>query len=534
MYRIIPCIKDTYITDKIINSSRSIYSNVGQAGTLDLYKLYNETYLPSFNEVYEKTRILIKFDFSTLQNLTSSILNINDPSFKCYLSLKNIYSGLPVPSNFTISINPLAKNFDEGRGFDVIRYQDKDSCNWITSSFSSGVVLWENPGANKSGSIGESNIDYYSYGVINGITSSLEKTFTFSRGDEDLFVDVTTIVSATLAGILPDFGFRIALTQSQESDKYTYFVKRFASRHVRNPFDRPAIIVKYNDFFIDNQLDLYTDTQNTIAIYNSNFGTYENFVSGSQEITGSNCLILELFASRNLTVWSSSFSQTHSKSIDHLTISKIYYSASFTGSQVQINGKYLTGAYYANVFFDSNSNDWFNYVNSTNWDGSGKIENIDFSTVWKSIDGTVIYSSGSNVTVKKNKSKPSNVFERNYIINITNLKEIYHKNETARLRVFIQDYNLDIKYYKIPADLVSTIYKKMYWRLINSNTKQVVIPFGNKDDSTRLSSDGNGMYFDMYMQDLPSEQYYEFEFLINEGGKDFYIQNEGFRFKVID
>ncbi len=91
-----------------------------------------------------------------------------------------------------------------------------------------------------------------------------------------------------------------------------------------------------------------------------------------------------------------------------------------------------------------------------------------------------------------------------------------------------------MKYYKIPSDLVSAIYRKMYWRLINVNTKEVVIPFGNQDDSTRLSSDGNGMYFDMYMQDLPTEHFYEFEFLINEGGKDFYIQNQGFKFKVID
>ena len=534
MYRIIACNKDTYITDKIIDSSRSLDSNIGQAGTLDLYKLYNETYFFGSDEVYEKTRILTGFDFSPLQELTSSVLNINDPSFKCFLSLKNIYSGLPVPSNFTISINPLAKNFDEGRGFDVIKYQDKDSCNWVTSSFSSGITLWEVSGANKSGSVGESNIDYYSFGVINGITSSLEKTFVFTRGDEDLLVDITSVVSATLANILPDFGFRLTLTQSQDLDQYTYFVKRFASRHVRNPFDRPTIIVKYNDFFIDNQLDLYSDTQNTIATYNNNFGINENFVSASQEITGSNCLTLELYASRSLTVWSSSFSQTHSQSIDHLVVSTVYYSASFSASQIQINGKYLSGAYYANVLFNSNSSGWLTYINSTNWNGSGKITNIDFSSVWKSIDGTLVYASGSGFTVKKNQSKSVNVFERNYVLNVTNLKEIYFKNEKARLRVFIQDYNLDMKYYKIPSDLVSAIYRKMYWRLINVNTKEVVIPFGNQDDSTRLSSDGNGMYFDMYMQDLPTEHFYEFEFLINEGGKDFYIQNQGFKFKVID
>lgn len=44
MYRIYSASKDTYITDKIINNSfRATDANVGQAGTLDLFKLYNES-----------------------------------------------------------------------------------------------------------------------------------------------------------------------------------------------------------------------------------------------------------------------------------------------------------------------------------------------------------------------------------------------------------------------------------------------------------------------------------------------------------
>ena len=43
MYRILSASKDTYITNKIINSKfRATDANVGQAGTLDLFKLYAE------------------------------------------------------------------------------------------------------------------------------------------------------------------------------------------------------------------------------------------------------------------------------------------------------------------------------------------------------------------------------------------------------------------------------------------------------------------------------------------------------------
>ena len=46
MYRILTASKDAYITNKIINNSfRATDANVGQAGTLDLFKLYDETTL---------------------------------------------------------------------------------------------------------------------------------------------------------------------------------------------------------------------------------------------------------------------------------------------------------------------------------------------------------------------------------------------------------------------------------------------------------------------------------------------------------
>ena len=43
MYRILKAKKDTYVTNRIINNKfRATDANVGQAGTLDLFKLYDE------------------------------------------------------------------------------------------------------------------------------------------------------------------------------------------------------------------------------------------------------------------------------------------------------------------------------------------------------------------------------------------------------------------------------------------------------------------------------------------------------------
>lgn len=533
MYRILQCDRDTTITNKIIKNTASIDSNTGNAGTLDMYKLYNEIVLSGTNPVVEQTRILTHFDLSPLRSLTGSILNINDSSFKCYLSLGNIYHGQTVPSNFTISVYPLARNWNEGRGFDVVSYQDKDAANWVTASVTMGSPsLWAVSGANLGGGLGTSNIDYYTSGTLSSGSVPLSASFTMNRGDEDLNLDITPLVSATLANILPDYGFRLTLTESQDNDQQTYFVKRFSSRHVKNPFERPTINVFYNDSFVDNQVDAYTDITNTFGIYNTYLGQYRNFFSGSNSITGSNCVMFNMLASRSLTIWTSSYSPSHSRSINCLSSSTLHYSISFTGSQLSIGGFNVVGGYNVNVTVDPNSVGWQTFTDAIDWQNQGKITDVSFATEWKSLDGSLLYSSGSSITIKRLKAGPNNVFERNFIVNVTNLKANYFQNELARLRVFIQDFNTEIKYYKLPVDLVSGIYTSMYWRVINSYTKDVIIPFETGSNSTRLSSDGLGMFYDFYVQDLPLGQVYEFEFLVREGNKDYYVTNQGFKFKI--
>jgi hypothetical protein len=145
MYRILKADKDAYVTNKLIfargsSNTSSVDANVGQAGTIDIYKLYNETPVPSGSSGIEVTRGLVHFDLSPLQDLMSSILNPFDPSFKCYLSLKNVYGGQTVPSNYTLVVNPLGKEWSEGRGTDVIGYRDLDAANWYTASLDTVAI----------------------------------------------------------------------------------------------------------------------------------------------------------------------------------------------------------------------------------------------------------------------------------------------------------------------------------------------------------------------------------------------------------
>lgn len=715
MYRILKADKDAYVTNKIIFSTkptttRSTDANTGQAGTLDLYKLVNATSVPSGSSGIELSRGLLHFDLSGLRSITGSILNPADPSFKCYVSLKDVYGGQTVPSNFDLTLYPLAKNWSEGRGLDVVGYRDLDVANWstasldyvqsagmdyatveyeeavvdvpyltntvavpfintftsiplvvitdisssnhvlvnayldnqtsistlyvsfstpfigsfvyraaydptpgtprtvrrfprypdqyanvvfdtvnvisssrwsvgysdfttapvnsyatlyelvndnladvyvtITSSTStslggafssqitdgqlnafgyrptstvSGLNTWVSGGAAAGGTTGE-NIDYYE-SIFSPTTGYLPLGFTqhFSRGDEDLLIDVTPAVSATLAGYLPDYGFRLSYSGSQETDNITRFVKRFSTRQSRNTTKHPHLVVKYDDSFFDNQAQPYFDYPNKIGVYYSPFGVASNFLSSSIPITGSGSVVLELVASKSVYVTATTYSISHQATINYISASWNYFSMSFTGSQISLGGMFQTGSYYADVFIPSNTNGLSGVLLS---DGT-----LDLSPVWKSPDNTVIFSQGAPLTFRPLAGTNTYEGQLNYAINITNLKDVYVSDTVAKLRVFVYDFDPTLTSFYLPYKAQPKVFPTMYWRVIDPYTKDVLIPFD--DIGTKLSADGDGMYMSLFMKDLPINRPLEIEFLIKEYGTTYFIENQRFIFKVI-
>lgn len=524
MYRILSASKDTYITNKIISRQRVTGSNVGQAGTMDLFKLYNESSLSgsTTGSIIELSRALIRFDYSELEALTGSILNFASGNFAAYVSLKDVYGGQTTPSNFTLELFPLSKSFDEGRGFDVVAFRDLDSANWLTAS-QSPVVTWSQAGAGATGSLGE-DVDIIISGTLGTPTVvGFGTQQTFTRGDENLLMDVTQLVSASLAGLLPNNGFRISYSSSEEQDTVTRFVKRFGTTNAFNKTLHPKLIVKYNDNIADQTGYLNFNTTQNIFLYNIINGNHTNLFSGSVELTGSNILSLELVASKSILASTTSYSPSHSASITYMSRSTIFMSRSFTGSQFDLNGLFQTGIYYTPVSLSLHTDtEISNFVGNNN--------NFEFKAIWKDINTVVSYSQDF-LTFDKITGNFSNIANNNFIFNITNLKQIYHKNETARLKVFVSDLNKTYKIYKLPTDLPSTILPNIQWQLRNAYTRDIIIPF---DETTKLSTSKNEMYFDFYFTDLDINQVYEFEFLIkNDTIKNIVITNNGFRFKVV-
>lgn len=514
MYRIIPASKCSYITNKYIAGSACEESNVGQAGTLDLFKLYNETRLAGVTgSITELSRILVQFDYEN--PIQESGIDFTDPSFECFVNLKDVYGGQTTPRNYQLNLYPLAKFWNEGAGSDVVAFRDLDAVNFLTASIINGSgTLWDEPGANLSGSFGDTGVDYY---------STLFASQSFGRGDENLEINVTELVSASLAGLYENNGFRISFSEELEQDENTYFVKRFGSRHVMNKSLVPQMIIKCDDKIQDDTGIAYFGQNLNLFTYNIINNEYTNFLSGSVEITGSNSIVLELIASRSVKFLTSSFSISHDQIITHITSGVDYYSISFSGSQFTQFGNAQTGIYTAqvNIPIDQSLIDFL----------SGSTE-YEFEANWKSLDSSTTFAKNwINFSIPQGGS--SNIQPRNWVVNITNLKNLYStSNGKTRLRVFVYDY--DQEQYKIsskvPKRAKSIIIKNMQWRLRTAYDNTIVIPF---DEATTMSYDEDGMYFDLYVEDLNVGEVYNIDIKINtETGHSRIIQNEGFKFKV--
>lgn len=301
MYKVLRPIKDTYITDRYVNGVSQTSCNVGSAGSLDLFKLYGYTTTTSgsySNGILtssivnntELSRLLIQFDLDPLRKLIAAgAVDPGNSSFSCKLCLYDVYGGQPTPNNFNVAVYPLSASFDEGLGKDVVFYSDQDTCNWLTSSAATGSWVVTGCGFGGDASI---SCDYIT--TLSG--SSLAATQFFSKGTEDLCVDVTTIVSATLAGSLPDVGLRISFDAPTEANQYTYFVKRFASHTAYNDDKHPKLIVRYDDSIQDDTDNFYLDSTNYLFLYNYERSSPANLTSGSSltPIIGLDCLQLSL------------------------------------------------------------------------------------------------------------------------------------------------------------------------------------------------------------------------------------------------
>lgn len=504
--------KDTYIANKIINGKLvADDANVGRAGTLDLFRLYNETTLRGSGSQNELSRILLKFDLGPARELTSSILDLNSTNFSARLKLFDVRSGHAVPSNFNVIAFPLSQSFDEGIGRDLSSFGDVDAANFLTRSYESGEAnLWHLSGANKPGLLNASDIDIISSGNLkdgSGVVN-LFKTQNFKVGTEDLSIDITSIISGTLAGLIPDKGIRLSFSGTEETDTKSRFVKRFASRHTVNPHIRPRVEISFDDSIQDHRGRFLFDVSGSLFLQNYVRSSKKNIVSGSSlaKITGNDCMNLKLRKGKY------SFTTTVSQHVQ--------------GTE----DNQAAGLYSASFAIPSNV--------TTKYDGTNtlasliaKDKEVKFEEFWYSSDGSVGYHTGS-ITLKM-PDRDDVLLDTDPEIYSLNLKQEYHYKDRDRIRVFGIDHSKEFsKAVKRSIKRTSEIFDEIYYRVKDRDTGTVVIDFGENDNSTRVSTDKLGMFFDFRFKPLPRGRTYKFEFLIKHKDLKLIVEDSRADFKV--
>ena len=525
MYLILTASKDAYITDKIIdNTYRSKDANTGYAATLDVFKLWNESsdiedgsavHINGETGPIELSRALIKFDYDTIQGFVDDakldIDIVNNPTFECKLRMVDISVGQGSPMNFNLILFPLAQQFDEGFGRDVGSFGDIAVTNWVTASYADGTTYeWSLEGARMMGALGDSNIDIIEYGQLNdgsGPTAATYSTQFFSAGTENLEMDITRIVSASMSGQLDNHGFLLAYSGSEETDGKSRFVKRFASRHVGDPYLRPQIVVSWDDSIIDNHKNFFFDLTGSLFLQNYHYGAPANLVWGPSlaGVTGPSCMELSIV------------SDQFKKTIDV--------------SQHKVGDNWITGLYTGSFAISSvatdNVNDEDTVADFVLASGS-----MTFEEHWgTTAGGTFGFHTGS-LEIKSISRSVFNATQRRIDLVSTNIKKAYRVVDRPKLRVFAHDLDEERTSVKVPVKLDSKILDSVYYRIRDAITGKIVVPFKTDNNGTRLSADSEGMFFELYMNNLPPGRTYTIDYLVTDLGTEFIVEDNGIQFRV--
>ena len=488
MYRTFPAQKDAYITDRIIQSRRATGGNTGRAGTMDIFKLYGVSQSGSV-QLNELSRALIQFDISEISShMSASGRSWSDASFKAHLKLFDVYSGHPTPANFSLVIIPVSQSWDEGTGRDVATFKDLTACNFLTASYSGSPIGWHVSGANGKGLLGSADIDVITSGNLGAGIATLMMSQSFTVGDENLYVDVTTLVSAALAGLIPNYGYRISFIESEENDGRTRFVKRFASRHASDKSKHPKLVVRWDDSLQNDRNNLTFDASGTIRLFNHYVGGLRNIVSGAalSQLTGLNCMKVRL----------------------ETPVSGGLFSATFDASQVQAGTSWLDGTYAATIALPSSNSQLMPQIH--------KSGSVTFKEIWTSVDNTLGFHTGTFVMYPQD-TQAFGLLPVQHRVNVVNCSDLYRDDESPIMRVFVQKVSPNLPAKKIPVVATSHIPSEAHFSVRDAISNEVIIPFDETYNSTRMSTDSSGLTFRLYMDTLVVGRTYAIDVMIKEG-----------------
>ena len=464
---------DTTITNayKADLRTRGTGSNMGLADSLEVFHIYGQESSSSA----ENSRVLIDFPVTTTIVSDRSAGTIPaSGSVSWFLRVHNVAHPNTLPRNYNMTISAVSRSWDEGTGLDMEGYTDVGYANWVDAASSSlGASSWTTAGG-----------DYH---------ASPTYTANFDNGTEDIEIDISHLVEewvkGTSGGGQDTYG--VGIRMENESALSSSYTKKFSARGSQYFFKRPTLEARWDsatkddrgNFYYSSSLAPAADNLNTLYLYNYSRGRLVDIPGiGS----GDNINVSFYASTSDAPSGSKLLLPVGGGVASNLDVNA-------TGSWVS------TGIYSANLAITASATPL-----------------TTIHDVWHS--GTVEYHTGSITPNSLNSSVENSVSQM--VMNITNLRDSYYSNETARFRLYTRQKNWNPTIYttaiSTPANYIVESGSFKVVRLIDDLD---VVAFGTGSDlHTQMSFDSTGNYFDIDMSMLEAGYGYGIKFAFYDGG----------------
>ena len=479
--------KDNTITNAFKDNliTRASSSNMGASDILEVFSIYGQASTSSL----EKARVLVQFPTSEISTDRTNSTIPASGSVNFVLKMSNAEHSSTTPENFILSVHVITSaSWDEGYGIDMETYKNTGASNWVSSSTGNA---WNTEGA-----------DY--------LTSSYAKHVSFGKGTENLEVDISDIVEDWLDSSIPNYGLLVKLSGSNEdgSLEKSFYTKRFFARSSHHFFKRPNIEARWdgstqddrNNIIRSSSLAPAADNLNNIYLYNKVRGNLRDIPS-----TGSH-LLVQLYPSIGSGV------SAVTLPADNTNVK--------AGAPTHITAsRQDTGIYKATFSCDNTGSTFYDVWQKSTGNGGSRTYTA--------------LMTGSGFTLESDTSKfYSEVSE--YVVNITNLKPSYNKEEVAKFRINTRNKSWQPNIYTVaknsaPVDNI----REGYYKIKRHADDYVAIPYstGSSPSYSKLSYDVSGSFFDLDMSILEPNYLYEISFL-RKDNDEYVEQKEKFKFRV--
>jgi len=372
-------------------------------------------------------------------------------------------------------------------GYTDVTYDDIGS-NWVRRA---GATSWTTAGG-----------DYH---------ASPFYAVSFDKGDEDLEVNVTTLVDQWIAGTKDNHGFGVHLSASYEASsstnpegaKFSYYTKKFFGRSSEFYFSRPVLEARWDSTRRDNRANFYLSSSLAPAAENLNSLYMYNYIRGNlRDIAGDS---------------------------NARPVLNLYYSS---GSVPEGTARY----------FRNSSNTAVNFLSASR--ESKGVYKATFSATASAVTSTYPYlvdvwtMSGSelhtrSVIVPKEHSFSNYNPNSKYVMKVKNLKPKYTRGQTERFRLYVRQKNWSPNIYTTAkSEPENLLIESASYQITRASDKKIVIPYGTgSTGETILSYDSDGNYFDLDMDLLEEGYTYELKLSFYEDSLSSY-REQPYTFKI--